>query len=221
MNELYRPFRVGNNNTLANPALNPERLYGVETGAGADWRGGGASGTVFFNRLDDAVTNLTLSATPAGTTFERENAGRIDATGVEAEARQALGAAVSLELAAAYTHARVDGGTAAPQLTGLRPAQTPEWTATSGLAWRPAGRLSLRADLRYESERFDDDRNTLRIAPSLGINARADWRLAGRANLFVRVDNLADAAIQTGQTAPGLKTYDAPRAVLVGMSVGL
>ena len=221
LNELYRPFRVGNNNTLANPELDPERLYGVETGVGADWNGGAASATLFFNRLNDAVTNVTITATPTGTTFMRENAGQIDATGVEAEAHQKLTEALSLELAAAYTHARVDGGTAAPQLTGLRPAQTPEITATSGLTWRSAGRLSLAGELRYESERFDDDLNTLRIAPSVSINARADWRLAGRAKLFVKVENLADSPIQTGQTQPGLKAYDAPRSVLVGLSVGL
>jgi len=220
LNELYRPFRVGNNNTLANPDLKPERLYGVETGVGADWQGGAVDATVFYNRLDDAVTNVTLSATPAGTTFMRENAGSIDAIGVEAEAHQKLTASTRLEIAGAYTNARVDGGSAAPQLTGLRPAQTPRVTATSGLAWRPAGRLSLYIDLRYESERFDDDLNTLRIAPSVSLNARADWRLVGRANLFIRVDNLADSPIQTGQTQPGVKTFDAPRAVLAGMSVG-
>jgi outer membrane receptor protein involved in Fe transport len=221
LNELYRPFRVGNNNTLANPDLKPERLYGVETGLGGDWTGGEASATVFYNRLDDAVTNVTITAAPSGTTFERENAGSVDATGIEAEAHQRLGKGVSLELAGAYTQARVDGGSAAPQLTGLRPAQTPRTTVTTGLAWRPEGRLSLTGDLRYESKRFDDDLNTLRIAPSVSINARADWRLAGRAHVFVRVDNLADAPIETGQTQPGLKTYDAPRTVLVGLSVGL
>jgi vitamin B12 transporter len=221
LNELYRPFRVGNNNTLANPELDPERLYGVETGLGADWHGGAASATVFYNRLDDAVTNVTISSAPTAITFMRENAGSIDATGVEAEARQALGQGVSLELAGDYTNARVDGGSAAPQLTGLRPAQTPRVSATSGVVWRPAGRFSVRADLRYEGERFDDDLNTLRIAPSVSVNARADWRLAGRANLFVRVDNIADSPIETGQTTPGVKTYDAPRTVLVGLSVGL
>ena len=221
LNELYRPFRVGANNTLANPALNPERLYGVESGLGGDWPGGGASATLFYNRLDDAVTNVTLSAAPSGTTFERENAGSVDAVGVEAEAHQRLTGGVSAEVALAYTQARVDGGHTAPQLTGLRPAQTPRLTATSGLAWRCGDRLSVHGGVRYESERFDDDLNTLRIAPSVSINARADWRLAGRASLFVRIDNLADAPIETGQTQPGLKTYDAPRTVLVGLSVGL
>jgi outer membrane receptor protein involved in Fe transport len=220
LNELYRPFRVGNNNTLANPNLSPERLYGVESGLGGDWRGGAADLTVFYNRLERAVTNVTLSSTPSGTTFMRENAGVVDAYGIEAEAREQLSATVTIDAAADYTHARVEGGRAAPQLNGLRPAQTPEVTATSGIVWRALGRLSLRADARYESDRFDDDRNTLRIAPSITLNARADWRFAGRASLFLRVDNLADAPIETGQTAPGLKTYDAPRTVLVGLSVG-
>jgi vitamin B12 transporter len=220
LNELYRPFRVGNNSTLANPALNPERLYGVETGFNADWTGGAASGTVFYNRLEKAVTNVTLSATPNGSIFQRQNAGTVEATGVEGEAHQDFGHGVSAELAGDYTYARVDGGKTAPRLTGRRPAQTPRATITSGLAWRPAEPFSLRADLRYESERFDDDLNTLRIAPSISLNARADWRLAGRASLYLRIDNLADAPIQTGQTQPGLKAYDAPRVVLVGLSVG-
>ena len=162
---------------------------------------------------------MTLSAAPNAITLERENAGSVDATGVEAEAHQRVGA-VALELAGAYTDARVDGGTAAPRLTGRRPAETPRLTATSGLDWS-AGRLGLHGELRYESKRFDDDLNTLSIAPSVAVNARADWRLAGRASLFVRIDNLAGAAIQTGQTTPGVKTYDAPRAVVVGLSVGL
>ena len=64
LNELYRPFRVGNNVTEANPDLSPEHLYGVEFGAGGsrgpiDW-----NITSFFNRLEDAVTNMTIGVGP-------------------------------------------------------------------------------------------------------------------------------------------------------------
>ena len=34
LNELYRPFRQGNNITIANPNLTPEKLYGAEIGMG-------------------------------------------------------------------------------------------------------------------------------------------------------------------------------------------
>ena len=36
LNELYRPFRVGNDVTEANPSLSPEKLYGIEAGLGGD-----------------------------------------------------------------------------------------------------------------------------------------------------------------------------------------
>src|SRR6185437_6907931 len=36
LNELYRGFRLGNNFTLANSALKPEKLYGAEIGVGDD-----------------------------------------------------------------------------------------------------------------------------------------------------------------------------------------
>ena len=38
LNELYRPFRVGNDVTNANAALVPEKLYGVEAGWGGVMR---------------------------------------------------------------------------------------------------------------------------------------------------------------------------------------
>ena len=37
LNELYRPFRVGNDVTQANAALRPEKLYGAELGYASDW----------------------------------------------------------------------------------------------------------------------------------------------------------------------------------------
>jgi outer membrane receptor protein involved in Fe transport len=232
LNELHRPFRVGNDVTEANAALKPERLYGVEGGAGQETRNGAWSATVFYNRLEDAILNVTQGQGPGtfpvagfipagGTFFERENAGAVDAWGVEAEAHRRLTDHLSVNGAVDYTDARVDGGGVAPQLTGLQPANTPRVTATAGAVWRPSGRLSLSGDLRYESLRYDDDQNTRRIAPSLSVNAHADWRLSARARAFVAVDNIANAPIETGQTAAGVKSLDAPRTVRVGLSWGL
>src|SRR5262249_52241783 len=64
LNALYRPFRVVNDVTLANPALIPERLYGIEAGAGQDTEHWSWSATVFQNRLANAVTNVTLAHGP-------------------------------------------------------------------------------------------------------------------------------------------------------------
>jgi len=230
LNELHRSFRVGNDITEANPALAPERLYGAEAGVGGARGPLAWDADVFANQLADAVTNVTIGHGPktfpivgfvpaGGTLFQRENAGDVNAYGLEAEASWAAGDAVSLRAAVSWTHARVDGGRQSPQLTGLRPAETPELTATAGAVWRPAAPLTLTAAVRYESQRFDDDQNTRPIAAAVGVDARADWRLRGPLSAFVAVDNLFDAPIQTGRSAAGVVTYDAPRMVRVGLTV--
>ena len=228
LNELHRPFRVGNDVTLANAALTPERLYGAEVGAGGQgwltW-----DGDLFYNQLADAITNVTLGHGPGGfphagyvaaggTLYERENAGQVNAYGLEGEADHRFGSRLRLSAAVSYTHARVDGGSAAPQLTGLRPAQTPEAAVTATADWRPMPRLGLSGEIRYESARFDDDQNTRPIAAGTGVNARMDYRVQGAASLYVSAENLLGAAIQTGRTAVGVISYDAPRVVTVGLA---
>ncbi|MEO6339605.1 MAG: TonB-dependent receptor [Caulobacteraceae bacterium] len=235
LNELHRPFRVGNDVTEANPSLKPERLYGVEGGFGGQQAGFTWGATLFFNRLDDAIGNVTLtgvgaiplqgfanltSTVPAGGSLrQRRNAGRVDAYGVEAEASHKLGETLSLRTAVAYTHAKVDGRSAAPQLTGLRPAQTPRLTATAGMEWRPVNYISLSADARYESARFDDDINTRRLKAGGNLDVRAAWRVTGNAEVFAAVENVTQSALQTGRTADGVISYSAPRVGRIGLTL--
>ena len=232
LNELYRPFRVGNDITEANGALKPEKLYGAEAGLGGRTGGLTWSVTGFVNQLKDAVTNVTIGVGPGvfpgfpdvgtvpagGTLRQRQNAGAVNAQGVEAEANFALASRLTLRAAADYTHATVDGAAVAPQLTGLRPAETPRFTATAGLDWMVAGPLSLHGDLRYESTRYDDDQNTRRLAPGVTVDARAEVGLTREIAVYAAADNLLDAAIQTGRTADGVVSYDAPRVFRVGVT---
>lgn len=228
LNELYRPFRVGNDDTLANPALTPEKLYGVEAGVGGDmpfrWQT-----TLFYNQIDDPVTNVTIGEGPAtfpiagfiaagGTLYKRENAGEIDAWGVEGDASGDLSTALSWRSAFAYTHARVEGGSTAPQLTGLLPAQTPAWTATAGLDWRTTEKLTLSTSLRYTSTQFDDDQNTRRIAPGAEWDGRAAWSLGPAKEVYLALDNIANAKISTGKTAAFVTSLSEPFTVSVGFS---
>jgi outer membrane receptor protein involved in Fe transport len=235
LNELYRPFRVGNNITQANAALSPERLYGVEAGAGLDGGNGGVAATVFYNRLKDAVANVTIAQGPytdavegfipaGGILFRRENVGAVDARGLEANAWRTWGARLRLEAALSWTDAEVDGARAAPQLTGRRPAETPRFAAVATAVWRPVARLSLRGEVRGESVRFADDLNQLRLAPDTVVNLRADWTLNRRLGLYAAADNLFDAGVQTDRAAstpagPGVVSWGAPAQVRVGLVV--
>ena len=231
INELYRPFRVGNNVTEANSSLTPERLYGVEGGFGGMNGRVVWEGTVFYNRLQNAVTNVTIGTGPGfipgfpgagfipagGILSQRQNAGTINATGVEGDASFRLAENLKFRAAADYTHARVDGGSVAPQLTGKMPAQAPAFTATGGFDLQAAPALGLHADLRYESSRWDDDLNTVHLGPGTKVDARADWSFARGAQLYVEATNLLDARIPTANTS-GVVAYDEPRVVRVGVS---
>jgi outer membrane receptor protein involved in Fe transport len=229
LNELHRPFRVGSDVTEANADLTPERLYGVEAGMGGQGRVVWDT-DVFFNQLANAITNVTLGKGPGsfplagfvpagGTLYERQNAGDVNAYGLEGSVQSAVGRKLTLRFAYALTHARVDGGARAPQLTGKRPALTPSTTLTAGLVWRPVEPLTFTAEARYEGARFDDDLNTRRIKGGTGVDARARWRLNASVAAFVAVENLFDANLQTGRSAANVVTWDAPRLVRVGLDL--
>lgn len=208
LNELYRPFALAGSTTQANAALEPERLYGAELGGGgAGWLSWELTG--FYNRLEDAITNVTIAPSVA----QRQNAGAVEAWGLEGQARADLGETLELQFAAGYTEARVEGG---PN-DGLRPAQTPELTASATGSWRPLEPLSLRLTARYESSRWDEDRNTRKLAPFTEVNLRAAWRLTKGVDLYLAAENLTDASVETAQAFDGTESFDQPRTVRAGL----
>jgi len=230
LNELHRPFRVGNDITEANAALTPETLKGVETGLAFDREGVRWGASVFWNQIEDAIVNVTLGSGPAtfpragfvpagGVLRQRQNAGTIDAWGVELTGALDLSSAVSLNAAASWTDAEIDGGSSAAQLTGLRPAQAPEWSATAGLDWRATDRLTLALAARYESSRFDDDLNSRVLDAAVTLDARGEWALTRTATLWMAADNLFDENVEVSETGTGIAGYGPPRTVSIGLRV--
>lgn len=225
LNELHRPFRVGNDVTEANAALKSERLFGAEIGAGgANW-----SATLFYNRLDDSIGNVTLGLgpgnfprvgfVPAGGVYrQRQNLGRIEAWGVEGAATWRFDA-VDLRAAIAATEAEVTRAPATPQLEGLRPAQAPALTATFGAIWRISSHWDLALDGRWESARWEDDLNTRRLSAGLSADARLAWRVSDRAALTLAVENVFNQAIEVGESAAGVESFAPARIVSIGFSL--
>jgi vitamin B12 transporter len=209
---------VGNNTTQANGELKPEELYGAEIG----W--GGESGTLtwnmtgFYNELHDAVANVTIASSPAGVTFRRENAGDVKALGLEGDAAWRWTDALSLRAAFSITDARVHPDAANIQIAGNRPAQAPPVTITSGVTWLPLTRLKLDADLHWESARFEDDQNTMRLGSAFVLDLKGTYRVAGPLSAFVSVENATNANIATAQAADGTISYGQPRVYEAGLS---
>jgi vitamin B12 transporter len=229
LNELYRHFRLGNNFTLANAGLRPEKLYGAEIGAGDDDGDLTWSVTGFYNQLKDAITNVTIGAGPGtfpvagflpagGLLIQRQNVGHIDAFGVEGLAQYAFSPDLALRAAFAFTDARVEGGATAPALTGKRPLQTPRWTVTGGIVASPIDRVTLEGYLRFESMRFADDLNTLVLPNATIVDFRARYNINDNINAYVAVDNVFDMRAASTKTADGIVTLDAPRMFRLGVS---
>ncbi|MNS34230.1 catecholate siderophore receptor CirA [compost metagenome] len=228
LNELHRPFRVGNDLTEANAGLVPETLQGVEAGLAFEGSISALSATLFWNRIEDAIVNVTIGEGPGtfpragfvpagGVLRQRQNAGTIEATGVEISARQTLRGGLDLTAAISITDALMDGGSAAPQLTGLRPAQAPIWSASAGIDWRASDRLTLAARARYESKRFEDDLNSRVLGAAVTADVRADWRVNATASLWLAADNLFDAEVEVSETGTGVEGFGPPRTLSVGV----
>ena len=228
LNELHRPFRVGNDLTEANAALVPETLQGVEAGLAYEGPIAAFGATLFWNRIEDAIVNVTIGEGPGtfpragfvpagGVLRQRHNAGTIEATGIELTARRSLPGGLSLDGAVSVTDARMDGGSAAPQLTGLRPAQAPIWSATAGLDWRADDRLTLAAQARYESKRFEDDLNSRVLGAAVVVDARAEWRMTPAAMIWAAADNLFNEAVEVSETGTGVEGYGPPRTLRLGV----
>ena len=228
LNELYRPFRVGNDVTDANATLRPEQLSGGEVGVHVAYKRLTFDGDVFANTLRDPITNVTLGEgpgtfgdvgfVPAGGSYaERENLGRIDATGIETHGRYDISTDLALTLSATFTDARVEKAAAYPQLDGLRPAEAPPYDIALGLETRLA-RIRFNADWVFEGETFDNDLNTLPLKPSQRLALNADYPLTRHLDLDIRLDNALNSAIQITHANDGTLGYDNRRYLSVALS---
>lgn len=227
LNELFRPFRVGPDATAANPFLDPERLRGVE--AGVRYRRGilDLSLTAFVNRLSHAIANVTLDRGPgifpgvgfvAGSYSQRRNLDSIDVHGIEASAQAAKGAWHG-RLGAAWSGARVRSSGAAAALDGLRPAQVPQVTLTGELGWQDRGREAA-ITVRHVGSQFEDDRNSLLLAPATTIGAFAAWPISDRIQLILRGENLLDERVIAGLDSDGSAERATPRTLWIGIRIG-
>lgn len=228
LNELYRPFRAGADATAANPALAPERLQGVE--AGLEWRPGRharLAATLFDNRLEDAIANVTLGQGPgtfpgvgfvaAGGSYRRRgNLDAIAARGLEAEGRIEAGP-WSLAAGLAWVRARVRASGAAGPLDGLRPAQTPDLTLSSTLAWRRGG-AGGSVTARYVGGQYEDDLNRQRLPAAWTLDADVRVPLAKGLAIELRGENLTATRVAAGISGDGIVERATPRTLWAGLS---
>lgn len=228
LNELYRPFRVGSIVTESNPALRTEHAVTAELGAETA-RGPFTAGvTGFWSRLDDAAGNVTVARGPgvfplfgalADGAIGRQklNLDRVRVQGVEFSAEWRATPALTFSAAGLWEDARVMRAEVAPALAGKRLAQVPRTSATLGASWRAPGRLTLTPRLRWIGRQFEDDENRLPLRPALVLDLGVSFAWTPRVSLFLNVENLGDARVETGRSTTSLVNTGTPRLAMGGV----
>ena len=230
LNELYRPFRVGTDATAANAALEPERLKGVE--AGLDYRPLSTARlgiTLFANRLEDGIANVTLGAGPGtfpgvgfvaagGQYSQRRNIDAILARGIEVDGALGFG---PWTVAAGYSHveSKIEASGAAAPLDGRRPVQTPRDTASATLGWQGAGGARASLTARYVGKQNEDDLGTKTLDDAVTFDAAASIPIAQGVSIEGRAENLADARVEAGISGAGAVERATPRTIWIGLKV--
>ncbi len=229
LNELYRPFRAGADATAANAGLDPERLSGVE--AGINWlplRGANLSATAFANRLDGAITNVSLGSGPgvfpgvgfvaAGGVFrQRQNVDAIKTRGLELDASWSNGS-LRATLSYALTDARLRASGTSQVLDRQRPAQVARHSTSASLGWEGHG-LALDGKARFTGRQYEDDNNSRALPAALTFDSNARFEISRRLSLEARVENMFDKQIVTTLGSDGTRERALPRTLWLGVRI--
>ena len=233
INELFRPFRVRNDITEGNAALESETLEGGEVGV----RFGGSkvkwSAYAFRSELEDAIANVTVGPgggpvapcgfVPAGGACrQRQNLDEVRVDGLEADVRFAPASRLDLELSYLLSEPEVTAARQ-PELVGKTVAQVPEHQASVRLGVRPLAdleRFELGGIARWVSEQFEDDLNERELGSYVAVDLLARWRVTETLDLIGAIENVLDEEIETGVTGDGLVSIGAPRLARLGLRWG-
>jgi outer membrane receptor protein involved in Fe transport len=228
LNELYRPFRVGNVITEANPELRTEHATSLEVGIEHTVDAVTLGAAAFWNELSDAVGNVTLYRGPGtfpivgfvpagGLGRQRLNLDRARVQGLELSAQWRVSPTFTVRGDYLFNDATVREASVAPALVGKRLAQVPEQSGSLGVAWQPVAKLSFTGRVRYLGRQFEDDENQLILGAAAVVDLGVSYDLNQHCQLYLNAENLTDERIETGRSADGLVNTGTPRLVVGGV----
>lgn len=217
LNELYRQFRVGNVQTLANSQLGPERITeGAEVGLKYDitrrlfW-----SATGFLNRVKDPVTNVTLSVTPELITRQRQNLGRTRIRGLETQLEYQPAAGWLLSGRYLFDQAQVAEFAANQALEGFFIPQVPRHQFTVQARYLHPSRWQVATLGRFVGRQFDDDLNRFSLDRFFLMDLTASRPVNKSWEAFIALENLFNKTYMVGRTP--FTTIGSPRRVHGGL----
>jgi outer membrane receptor protein involved in Fe transport len=234
INEQFRPFRVRNDITEANPDLNPERLIGGEVGADYAFVSNLFGRlTAFWNEVKDPVVNVTKGIgagapvapcgfVPAGGVCrQRDNLDRTRIRGIEAELEYRPLPRWTVSGSYLYNHTDVLSAPNQPELEGKRIAQVPRHQFALKMNYTNPALINVSVQGRFVGDQFEDDLNSLKLGDFFVVDLMLSRPIpvpgmtAGE--LFLAVENLFDRTYEVSKTADGIVTTGAPLLVHGGL----
>lgn len=228
LNELYRPFRVRNDVTEANPDLDPERFVSVE--GGLDWKPAEnltVSASVFHHWISDAIANVPVTdpariaeifgtLPPGGTGARKQNVDQARVLGVEGDIEWLPREDVTLGLTGLWTDTEFSDSPDQPDLEGKPFPQAPELRLIASGDWRASEKLTVFGGVEYGSSQYDDALATRSIPDYTSVRIGASWRTE-KVLYQIRIENLLNEQIETGLSSDGLRTLAGPRSLWAGV----
>lgn len=224
LNELFRPFRVGNVVTRANPELAEERITGLEAGLDLFPSRGTVWGRVnaFWNLLDDPVGNVTLEGVPAPPGIvlrQRRNLGEVEVPGLELAAGGRLGTSgrplkgLRWQLSYLVSDPEVEA-------TGRRLPQVPRHRVSlrldGGLSFLRPG-IAWVLEGRWASSAFEDDLEQLSLGDLWVVDLAVRVPVRQGLALAVAAENLFDERFVAGRLPE--ERLGAPRTLWVALEM--
>ena len=71
--------------------------------------------------------------------------------------------------------------------------------------------------MRWLGRQFEDDENTLRLGEAVVVDLGASRALTKHLELFLTIENLGNARVETGRSADGVVNVGTPRLALGGL----
>jgi len=202
LNELYRSFRVGNVETLANPYLRAEHFTGGEGGVRATMLQDRLTlyGVGFWGFVTDPVANVTLSTTPQLITRMRENLGRIHSPGLQTGINYNVTNRIWLSCAYQFIDATVTSYPGNPALVGNQVPLVPQNEFVFQGTWAAPARIFVAIQGRTASNEFDDDQNLLPLGAYFVLSATVSRPLPKGFDVFFQGENLTNGQYDIART---------------------
>ena len=202
LNELYRSFRVGNVQTLANPYLLAEHFTGGEGGVRATLLNNRMTlyGVGFWGFTTDPVANVTISSTPQLIVRMRENLGRIQAPGLQTGINFNVTNRIWLSCAYQFIDSTVSSFPVNPALVGNQVPLVPKSEFVFQGTWAAPQKIFVAIQGRTASNEFDDDQNLLPLGAYFVLSATVSRPLPKGFEVFFQGEHLTNSQYDIGRT---------------------